>query len=166
MVFSAARENMHMCMQTFPQEGAYVERGRIPVDNSEFSTFSTAFSTRVFHSFGSMWIYRSGSHKSRRQPSPKFPLFRGSWILPQGFICAKNQDLTRFAPAGNSLRTPAVHPHFLISLDRLICALIFEALCSFRSIHVQGTESSTIKMRNLIDYVRNALSDCTCRQIF
>ena len=113
MVFSAARGNMHRGMQTFPQEGAYVERGRIPVDNSEFSTFSTAFSTRVFHSFGSMWIYRSGSHKSRRQPSPKFSLFRGSWILPQGFICAKNQDLTRFAPRGQFVTYPGSPPSLL-----------------------------------------------------
>jgi hypothetical protein len=33
----------------FPQAEARLERGEIPVENSYFSTFSTSFSTGVFH---------------------------------------------------------------------------------------------------------------------
>ena len=112
---------MHRSMQTFPQEGRYVERGRISVDNSEFSTFSTAFSTRVFHSRCNVWIYTSGSHKSKRQPSAKFPLFRRLWFLPQGVICAENQDLTRGATVGNSLCTGSIVECILIALESVLC---------------------------------------------
>ena len=92
-----------------------MERDKIPVDNSEFSTFSTVFSTGVFHSSDGVWIFIFGSHKSKRQGSPNSPLFRGSWFLPHRAICAKNQDLTSGdAPAGSALRTLAVHTPFLL----------------------------------------------------
>ncbi len=71
-----------------------MERSGIPVDNSKFSTFSTVFSTGVFHSRCGLWICIFGSHKKLRQGSTDFPLFRGLWILPREAICAKNQDLT------------------------------------------------------------------------
>ena len=39
------------------------QRSEIPVDNLEFSTLSTGFSTRVIHSYGMLWIFIFGSHK-------------------------------------------------------------------------------------------------------
>jgi hypothetical protein len=39
---------MHFSYAAFPQ-GPKGQRGKIPVDNWEFSTFSTEFSTRVIH---------------------------------------------------------------------------------------------------------------------
>ena len=85
---------MQRGIQTFPQERQDLERGEIPVDNSQFSTFSTVFSTGVFHRWGGVWIYIFGSHKKPRQPSPDFLLFRALWILPHRENCAKNQVLT------------------------------------------------------------------------
>ena len=86
---------MQRGIQTFPQERQDLERGEIPVDNSQFSTFSTVFSTGVFHRWGWVWICIFGSHKKPRQPSPDFLLFRALWILPHRGICAKNQVLTK-----------------------------------------------------------------------
>ena len=85
---------MHGAMQTFPQEEAERERSEIPVDNSQFSTLSTDFSTGVFHRGSGVWIFIFGSHKKRRQLSPKSPLFRKLCFSQQPFLCAKNQDLT------------------------------------------------------------------------
>ena len=81
-------------MQTFPQEGPELERGGIPVDKSQFSTFSTGFSTGVFHRGSSVWIFIFGSHKKTRHTSPNFLLFCRLWFLPQGSICTKNRVLT------------------------------------------------------------------------
>jgi len=36
-------------MHTFPHAGPDFQRGGIPVENSYFSTFSTSFSTGLFH---------------------------------------------------------------------------------------------------------------------
>ena len=60
----------------------------------EFSTFSTGFSTRVFHSLGRLWIYKNDLHKPIRPDIPVFSLFRSPWFLPQSFLCAKIRDLT------------------------------------------------------------------------
>ena len=88
-----------------------MERGEIPVDNSEFSTFSTDFSTGVFHRGCGLWIFTFGSHKKCRQHSPNFPLFCRSWFLPQPGICAKKQDLTalRGCPRGRCVTYPVGH---------------------------------------------------------
>lgn len=40
---------MHMGMHLFPQPGAARQKAGMPVDNLRFSTFSTVFSTGVFH---------------------------------------------------------------------------------------------------------------------
>ena len=81
-VFSVAASIMHESIQTFPQDGRFFQRSEIPVDNSEFSTFSTEFSTGVFHRGCGLWIFIFGSHNPVRQPSPDFPLFRSQAILP------------------------------------------------------------------------------------
>jgi len=41
---------MHRCMRFFPQGRRLGGKREIPVENSYFSTFSTGFSTGVFHS--------------------------------------------------------------------------------------------------------------------
>ena len=65
------------------------QRNEIPVDNLEFSTFSTGFSTRVFH-MEKEWkngvVINSGRHNLFRLPSTKF-YFSGAvhfdqWDLP------------------------------------------------------------------------------------
>ena len=48
----------------FPQLAVKNESAGIPVENSEFSTFSTSFSTGVFHRDGELWIFIFGSHKT------------------------------------------------------------------------------------------------------
>ena len=40
---------MHWCMQGYPHPGSGRETAGIPVENEHFSTFSTDFSTEVFH---------------------------------------------------------------------------------------------------------------------
>ena len=49
----------------------------IPVDNSEFSTFSTGFSTGVIHRGIILWIFIFGSHKMRFRGWKHSVLFRG-----------------------------------------------------------------------------------------
>ena len=46
----------------FPQAWSVFLNSEIPVDNWEFSTFSTDFSTRVFHRLAVLWIFIFGSH--------------------------------------------------------------------------------------------------------
>ena len=46
-----------------PQAVPVFQSIEIPVDNSEFSTFSTGFSTGVIHSRLLLWIFIFGSHK-------------------------------------------------------------------------------------------------------
>lgn len=88
---------MQTGIHIFPQGERKNQRGRIPVENSEFSTFSTDFSTGVFHRQVELWIFNFGSHKNKRRFSSGFPLFCGSWILPwEDFLC-KNLVLTRQA---------------------------------------------------------------------
>jgi len=56
-VMGCMQEGMH----GFPHPAAGLQTNRIPVENSHFSTFSTAFSTGVFHSPGNenihFWVY-------------------------------------------------------------------------------------------------------------
>ena len=85
---------MQTGMQTFPQPVYAGIRTRIPVENCEFSTFSTSFSTRVFHSPQVLWIYTGDLHNPFRRGSSLFPLFRLPWFLPQIDLCAKIQGLT------------------------------------------------------------------------
>ena len=90
---------MQSGMHIFPQEVWKMEREEIPVDNSEFSTFSTSFSTGVFHRGCELWIFIFGSHKKNRRLSPDFPLFRGSWIFTMAQNLCKNLGLTRVGKA-------------------------------------------------------------------
>ena len=70
------------------------QNGGIPVDNSQFSTFSTVLSTRVFHRGGDLWIFIFGSHKTMNGISQKPHFFRDGGFLPWRFLCAKKQVLT------------------------------------------------------------------------
>ena len=94
-IFSAAASIMHEGIQTFPQDGRFFQRSEIPVDNSEFSTFSTGFSTTLIHRGCELWIFIFGSHNQMRHPSTEKPLFRRSSILPWGKSLCKNSGLTR-----------------------------------------------------------------------
>ena len=85
---------MQTGMHSFPQGAVCRPGSQIPVENCEFSTFSTAFSTGVFHSKWGLWICRTDLHKFLRPHIPFFPLFRPPCFLPQGPLCAKIQDLT------------------------------------------------------------------------
>ena len=78
----------------YPQDGDKFQRGEIPVDNSEFSTFSTGFSTTLIHRGCELWIFIFGSHNQMRHPSTEKPLFRRSSILPWGKSLCKNSGLT------------------------------------------------------------------------
>jgi hypothetical protein len=53
---------MQGTMQFFPQDVGVFINSEIPVDNWEFSTFSTDFSTGVFHRQNMLWIFINGSH--------------------------------------------------------------------------------------------------------
>lgn len=79
---------MHGYMQTFPQEKQKKKRAKNPVDNSEFSTISTGFSTGVFHRRGMLWICSFGSHKKIRHASTDFPLSAGRGFT-MNIFCAK-----------------------------------------------------------------------------
>ena len=59
----------------FPQAGGIFINSEIPVDNWEFSTFSTDFSTRVFHRENRLWIFTGGSHNQAGGGIEIFPLF-------------------------------------------------------------------------------------------
>ena len=78
----------------FPQGAGDWQRAEIPVENYQFSTFSTEFSTRVFHRRESLWKPLGDWHKKNRRPSTAFLLFRTLWFLPQGSFCAGFWDLT------------------------------------------------------------------------
>ena len=85
---------MHGYMQTFPQEKQKKKRAKNPVDNSEFSTISTGFSTGVFHSLPGLWkkcgIDIKDADTLRRNPH----FFTGRKNYHRPTLCAKNQDLT------------------------------------------------------------------------
>ena len=73
----------------FPQVRLHVAQIKIPVENPMFSTFSTGFSTGVFHSSGKAGEDCGDWHKNIRQDSTELPLFCGLCFLPQGILCAK-----------------------------------------------------------------------------
>ena len=60
----------------FPQACDVFVNSEIPVDNWEFSTFSTDFSTRVFHRLAVLWIFIIGSHNQADRIRKKSPLLR------------------------------------------------------------------------------------------
>ena len=86
---------MQTGMHIFPQDGGLVKEREIPVENSKFSTFSTGFSTRVFHSPVQRGIYRIGSHNSVSTPFDQIPTFSPVVnFTTSGFLC-KNSGLDR-----------------------------------------------------------------------
>ena len=80
---------MQTGMHFYPQGLSGVEEGEIPVDNMEFSTLSTDFSTGLIHSPAVLWIYSGDLHKKKFTLSTYFPFFRTLVFLPQEFFCAK-----------------------------------------------------------------------------
>ena len=68
----------------------------ITVDNAEFSTFSTDFSTGVFHSLLGLWKKCGIDIKEgdTLRQNPHF--FLGRKYYYRADVCAKNQDLTAF----------------------------------------------------------------------
>ena len=71
---------------SFPQKGAKTAKQEITVENSYFSTFSTDFSTTVFHR-RERAVYTFAIYIMRKwQPLTKFPLFRIWWFFPVGWI--------------------------------------------------------------------------------
>jgi len=148
---------MHQGMHTFPQERPRRERSEIPVDNSQFSTFSTDFSTGVFHSPGGLWIFIFGSHKKPRRNSPKFPLFRGSLFLPQGIFCAEKQDLTRRRVAADSLLRTAQSACPSCAARPETRYGNVEGSLQFQTLGAMGSESSGAGQCDSFPAVRNAL---------
>ena len=87
-----------------PQPSQKFQSIGIPVDNSEFSTFSTGFSTGVIHSRIILWIFIFGSHKMRfrgRKNSVFFRLlFSDSVFYYAVFFVQKFGLDRRYVPAG------------------------------------------------------------------
>ena len=88
---------MHWYMRCYPQEEASVQRAGIPVENSEFSTLSTDFSTGVIHRRGRLWIFIFSSHNRQRRISRVFPLFRGLCHFTMASFLCKKRVLTKAA---------------------------------------------------------------------
>ncbi|MDY6179267.1 MAG: hypothetical protein SPI15_00280 [Candidatus Faecousia sp.] len=92
--------------EAFPQPVRKSERSKIPVDNREFSTFSTGFSTGVFHSLFGLWekcgIDIKEADTLRRNPH----FFSGRKNYHRGRVCAKNQDLTGSGAVRNQGAVP------------------------------------------------------------
>jgi hypothetical protein len=59
----------------FSTAGPDVRGAKIPVENSHFSTFSTDFSTGVFHRAIMLWIFINGSHNQPDRTGEKILLF-------------------------------------------------------------------------------------------
>ena len=94
---------MHWYMRCYPQEEASVQRAGIPVENSEFSTLSTDFSTGVIHRRGRLWIFIFSSHNCQRRISRVFPLFRGLCHFTMASFLCKKRVLTKAAgPPANA----------------------------------------------------------------
>ena len=85
---------MKTLKSAFPQPEPALEKCKIPVDNREFSTFSTDFSTGVFHSLLGLWKKCGIDIKEgdTLRQNPHF--FLGRKFHHRAFVCAKNQDLT------------------------------------------------------------------------
>ena len=86
---------MQKIIHSSPQDVQGREESEIPVDNSEFSTFSTGFSTGVFHRVAEETVFIIDLHKKIRRIATVFPLFRPPWFLPQRKTCAQFQGLTK-----------------------------------------------------------------------
>ena len=87
-----------------PQAPVENQRDGIPVDNLEFSTFSTVFSTGVIHRACGLWIFIfCCRHVWRRWSEKSYFLTRGG-ILPRGDPCVKNRVLTAPKPVDTARR--------------------------------------------------------------
>ena len=74
----------------FPQVQGIFLNSEIPVDNWEFSTFSTDFSTRVFHRQSMLWIFIFGSHNQADRIRKKSALLQQVVFFTMGqTLCKK-----------------------------------------------------------------------------
>ena len=80
---------MQRFMQTFPQDDQETETGRIPVENSHFSTFSTAFSTGVFHRWEKTGYTETVDINSFDKIGSVSNFFDSRNFYHTGFLCAK-----------------------------------------------------------------------------
>ena len=80
---------MHGNMQRFPQAAEVFVNSEIPVDNWEFSTLSTDFSTGVFHRQRMLWIFKIGSHKHFAEGRENPYFFGRLWFLLWVRLCGK-----------------------------------------------------------------------------
>ena len=98
-----------------------MQRAGIPVENSEFSTLSTDFSTGVIHRRGRLWIFIFSSHNRQRRISRVFPLFRGLCHFTMADFLCKNLVLTR---AAGTARGECVHGAVDVVTARLHSGMI------------------------------------------
>ena len=86
---------MHRLSDSFPHCERNLKRREIAVENSYFSTLSTWFSTRVFHSYPqlltALWVHITRFDKIRQ----KVNFYAGSNFHESHRPCAKITPLTR-----------------------------------------------------------------------
>ena len=86
---------MHSSIHSYQQFRPLLGGMEIPVDNSQFSTFSTGFSTGVIHRKWILWIFIFGSHKmSRWQLRNPYFFAGGVFYYEQNFVQKFGLDIS------------------------------------------------------------------------